>query len=171
MDMVINKVTSDNVDAFWRLLERYSSFVDREYYERCLERQDIGDLDIYVVSLPDAGMVGHCILNWIPRYAMFKTLGLPEIQDLNVVSDYRRRGIGQALIEYCEDYAAQKGHDTMGIGVGLDHSFGAAQRLYVRLGYVPDGNGVTYDRQPVAMGDFKPIDENLSLMMTKSLKN
>ncbi len=171
MDVIINKVVGSHLSEFWELLEQYSTFTDRGYYERCLERQEVGDLDVYVASLPDAGVVGHCILNWIPRYALFKSLGFPEIQDLNVVSDYRRRGIGQTLIEFCEDVAAQKGYDTMGIGVGLDRSFGAAQRLYVRLGYMPDGNGVTYDRKPVAVGDFKPIDENLSLMMTKSLKN
>jgi hypothetical protein len=30
-----------------------------------------------------------------------------------------------------------------GIGVGLDASYGAAQRLYARRGYVPDGRGLT----------------------------
>ncbi len=155
--------------AFMSLLDRYSDFADIAYYERCFERQDLGDLDLYIAAGGDGEFVGHCILNWVPRYALFKNLGIPEVQDLNVLSDYRRQGIGRKLVSFCEDRASEKGCDVMGIGVGLDQSFGAAQRLYARMGYIPDGMGVTYDRMAVGRGEFKPIDENLSLMMMKDI--
>ena len=58
----------------------------------------------------------------------------------------------------------------MGIGVGLYTSYGAAQRLYCKMGYVPDGNGVTYDRKLLAAGEFRPLDDQLCLMMIKDLE-
>ncbi len=143
--------------------------VYREHYERCLERHYLKELDISL-AISGGRAVGFCFLNWQPKYGYFKQCEIPEVQDLNVLSSFRQQGIGQALVEVCEGGARSKSCDEIGIGVGLDRSFGAAQRLYVRLGYVPDGQGVTYDRQQITPGDFRPIDENLSLMMTKSLK-
>ncbi len=138
---------------------------------RCLERKKLGEMEVLLASfLPEKSRaIGFCLLNWQPKYAFFRKTGIPEIQDLNVLREYRRQGIGRAMIEYCEKLARDKGFSEMGIGVGLDSRFGAAQRLYVRMGYLPDGSGVSYDRKQVACGDFRPIDENLCLMMTKAL--
>lgn len=158
------------MNHFWTVLEQSGLIADRGYYERCLERQEKGEMDVLLGVLPEhAEAVGFCLLNWQPKYAFFRKAGLPEIQDLNVLRDYRRQGIGRSMIEYCEKLAREKGFREMGIGVGLDSRFGAAQRLYVRMGYIPDGSGVSYDRKQVACGDFRPIDENLCLMMTKAL--
>jgi len=52
----------------------------------------------------------------------------------------------------------------------MDSSYGAAQQLYVRRGYIPDGNGLTYDRQTIQRGAFHPIDDDVSLMLIKSLQ-
>lgn len=57
----------------------------------------------------------------------------------------------------------------MGIAFGLHSSYGAAQRLYIKLGYIPDGQGATYDRKQIAYGDFKPVDDDLCLMLMKAL--
>ncbi|WP_417419328.1 hypothetical protein [Hominenteromicrobium sp.] len=35
--------------------------------------------------------------------------------------------------------------DTVCLGVGLHSGYGAAQRMYVLRGYVPDGSGVWYE--------------------------
>lgn len=164
----IHHFTPDMAQKFWAMLDEFTFHIDRGYYERCIERHENEELVLLVVSV-DGQYIGYCLLNWQPKYAYFKTLSLPEIQDLNVLSQYRRRGIGKALVEHCENIAREKGHKEMGIGVGLNSSFGAAQRLYVRHGYIPDGYGVSYDRKVVAAGEFRPIDENLSLMMIKTL--
>ena len=86
-----------------------------------------------------------------------------------MVSACRRQGVGRSIIVFCEKLTAAKGHEQIGIGVGLDASFGAAQRLYVAMGYVPDGTGISYDRKQVTAGEFRPIDENLCLMMSKTI--
>lgn len=57
----------------------------------------------------------------------------------------------------------------IGIGVGLYADYGAAQRLYPKLGYRPDGRGITYREHPVAPGSSVPVDDDLVLWMTRRL--
>lgn len=159
---------------FRRMLEGQKYFRNGAlYFERCFERQTLGELDIVLAWKEGNGAqgqaIGYALLNWQPKYAYFKKNDIPEIQDLNVVSVHRRQGIGCAIIEFCESRVSGKGYKQMGIGVGLDASFGAAQRLYVSMGYIPDGNGISYDRKQVVVGEFRPIDENLCLMMSKEI--
>ncbi len=168
ISLSIEQISHDNLEDFWKLLDKFKFRADIGYYESCVERHVQKKLMFLMVSC-DENPVGFCILNWKPKYAYFKKCSLPEIQDINVLLEYRRRGIGESLLFYCEGEAKDRGYEEIGIGVGLDSSFGAAQRLYVRLGYIPDGAGVCYDRKTVAKGEFRPIDENLSLMMTKKL--
>ncbi len=158
-----------------RMLEEQKFFHNGNlYFDRCFERQALGELDIIIAWKENAGhsgqegiAVGYALLSWQPKYALFKKIDIPEIQDLNVVSLHRRQGIGRAIIECCERRASKKGYTEIGIGVGLDASFGAAQRLYVSMGFIPDGSGISYDRKLVASGEFRPVDENLCLMMSK----
>ena len=164
--LIIQKFSNDKTNEFWEMLDSFSFHIDIDYYERCIERHKNGELDIIIAKLESIN-IGYCLLNWQPKYAYFKKCSIPEIQDLNVLSEYRRRGVGRALIKHCEKLC--KNFTEIGIGVGMDSSFGAAQRLYVAMGYIPDGAGINYDRKPIAKGEFRPIDENLSLMMTKML--
>ncbi len=173
-DLTIAPVDAASLSRFWALVEKFGFQEDREYYERCLERQALNELILYLFAYTDSdtGKVadaGFCILNWEPKYAYFKKSGLAEIQDLNVLREFRRRGIARQVITFCEDCVKEKGMDEIGIGVGLDARFGPAQRLYVKMGYIPDGTGASYDRKQVGTGEFRPIDENLCLMMTKTL--
>ncbi len=113
--------------------------------------------------------VGYVQVNWKPIYAPFRRLNIPEIQDLNVVPSARQQGIGDAMVAACENLAREKGHGDMGISVGLYARYGAAQRLYVRRGYVPDGAGVSYDDVPVVAGEMRAVDDLLTLKLVKSL--
>lgn len=162
-----------DVKKGWRLLELAEAMDhsrDPSYYERCLERVAERTMIVLIAVDMESGRdAGYCLLNYSAKYAPFRKLGIPEIQDLNVLPEFRRRGAGRGLIVAAERLAASEGHEEIGIGVGLDSSFGAAQRLYVKMGYVPDGLGVTYDRKFMNVGDVHPLDEQFSLMMVKSL--
>jgi hypothetical protein len=83
--------------------------------------------------------------------------------DLNVMPDFRKRGIGSLLLDTAEKEAATKS-EVVGIGVrlyaGEDGGYGAAQRLYVKRGYIPDGKGVTYNYQPTIPGNSYPLDND-----------
>lgn len=138
------------------------------YFERCFEEQREGRRDI-LVAVQAEQITGYVFLNYQPRYKPFRRLGIPEIQDLFVRSEARRRGVGEALVQACEARARAKGCSDMGIAVGLHAGFGSAQRLYARLGYIPDGAGIMYDREAVHMGDMRIIDDDLTLMMLKPL--
>lgn len=111
--------------------------------------------------------IGGGYLNREPKYSLYRRLRLPELQDLRVLPDYRRRGVGEAVVKAAEDLCKDEDFKGMGLSVGLNATFGAAQRLYIRLGYVPDGQGVTYLREPVPAGEKRPIDDDLALMLLK----
>lgn len=142
---------------------------DPTYWDLCKMRMDSKELSVFVAETPAKEIVGYGLLNWKPKYRLYENLNIPEIQDLNVLPEYRRRGIAKALIRECEEKAAVKGHQEMGISFGLTKEYGYAQKLYISLGYVPDGFGVTYDREPVPHGQLKAVDDNLCLMLIKKL--
>ncbi len=49
----------------------------------------------------------------------------------------------------------------VGIAVGLTADYGNAQRLYVKSGYIADGNGVAYQHQAVKWGNDYKADDDL----------
>jgi len=157
--------TQDDLPDLRAIADGMKSPKDVDYFETLL---DFPTRDILVITCDDQS-AGYCLLNWEPKYGLYKKLNIPEIQDLNILPQFRQQGLATALINHCEKLALAKGLTQMGISFALDASYGAAQRLYVKLGYVPDGNGVTYDRSFVRAGDFHPVDDDLCLMMVKDL--
>lgn len=139
-----------------------------DFVQRLFQAVQDGERSV-VIGFADDVPAGYAVVNWRPAYALFARLGIPELQDLNVLAEHRRHGLGKEIISTCEDLAQQRDYTQMGLGVGLDKSYGAAQRLYTRLGYMPDGFGVTYDREAVAQGQVVRIDDDLCLMMVKDL--
>lgn len=164
----LRKAAPEDVDALAALNEAMGHHKDDGYFELCFERQEKGELDIYLVTF-EKQLVAYGLLNWQPKYKLYKRLNIPAIQDLNVTPAYRRRGIATAFIEKLEHIVRQAEFDAIGISVGLTADYGPAQRIYTRLGYIPDGHGVTYDRKSIKSGEFRPIDDNLCLMMIKKL--
>ena len=71
--------------------------------------------------------------------------------DLNVLPPFRNKGIGAQLLEVAERQAATRSH-VVGLGVGLYRDYGNAQKLYIKKGYAPDGQGLTYQYQHVEPG-------------------
>jgi GNAT superfamily N-acetyltransferase len=124
----------------------------------------------FVIAKAYEKIMGYAIINWSPKYQFYNKLSVPEIQGLFVKPDSRKSGIGSQIIKFCEIKVKEKEHKYIGISVPLHSEFGAAQRLYVALGYRPDGYGVTYDRKPVQANEIKPIDENLCLMLIKKIQ-
>jgi GNAT superfamily N-acetyltransferase len=109
---------------------------------------------------------GFCVLNYSPQYSLYQRLGIPEIQDIFVLPDARRQGVATTLIQYCEGLCDK---DAIGISVPVGADYGPAQSLYAQCGYIPDGNGVTYNREFVPNNTTVKIDDNLCLMLIKNL--
>lgn len=114
-------------------------------------------------------VAGFCTLKLNSDYENFRKNNIPEINDLLIAPDYRNQGLGQALVESLESIATSLGYQTIGLAVGLYNDYGAAQRLYARMGYVPDGNGITYHHQCVVPGDNYCVDDDLLLWLRKSI--
>jgi GNAT superfamily N-acetyltransferase len=114
-------------------------------------------------------IVGYGNLLPSSEYPHFKQNRIPEINDVWVFEENRKKGIATALIAHLEQLAKQKGYTTIGIGVGLYQDYGTAQKLYFRLGYKPDGEGITYKHASVIPGEKYPIDDDLILWLKKHL--
>lgn len=140
-------------------------------FDSYLKEAEASERLIWVAFLHD-GFAGYITLKWDSQYPSFKEQNIPEIMDLNVLPHARKIGIGSLLLDRAEKEAATR-RDTIGIGVGLyageDGGYGHAQRLYVKRGYRPDGNGVTYHYQSTIPGNSYPLDDNLILWFTKKL--
>jgi len=164
----IEKATLDCTRALESFAREIRHHAPDQYFLQQYEIQQQGHREVLIGRF-EGQIIAYVILNWRPKYAFFRKIGIPEIQDLIVHPDFRRSGVAKRCIAHCEAMARQKGYGHVGIGVGLDSSYGPAQQLYVGLGYAPDGNGVTYDRSPVMKGEMRPIDDDLSLMLVKKL--
>jgi GNAT superfamily N-acetyltransferase len=140
----------------------------REQYERYFAEQEAGERRVWVAEV-DGRFAGYVTLSWRPVYPPFRDEGIPEIQDLNVLPDHRRRGIGAALLDAAESAAGERG-PMVGIAVGLGGDYGAAQRLYVRRGYVPDGNGIAWRGRTVGFGEQVAVDDDLVLCFTRRVR-
>lgn len=114
-------------------------------------------------------IVGYGHLLHSSEYPHFNRNQIPEINDVWVYEKNRRQGIATALITHLEQLAKQEGYTEVGIGVGLYQDYGAAQQLYFRLGYEPDGKGITYKHAAVIPGETYPIDDDLILWLAKHL--
>ncbi len=119
-------------------------------YRRYLHEQVAGTRTCFV-AIVDGQFAGYVTVNWRPAYAGFADLNIPEIQDLNVLTTYRRKGIASRLLDRAEGEAARRS-GVVGIGVGLHPGYNAAQRLYVKRGYIPDARGITYPKSLYGRG-------------------
>lgn len=100
----------------------------------------------------------------------FKEKKWPIIVDFNVLKKYQRMGIGSKLMDVAEQIASRYA-DTVCLGVGLCDSYGAAQRMYIKRGYIPDGSGVWYKgKQCVQYETVCTVDDDLILFLSKSLR-
>lgn len=140
---------------------------DERKFRGYLSEQAAGDRDVIVAEL-DGRFAGYVTVVWISDYRPFRDAGIPEIQDFNVLPACRRRGIGSALLDAAERLVATRAA-IVGLGVGLYADYGAAQRLYAKRGYVPDGRGIMYAGEPVPPGESARIDDDACLMYTRAL--
>ena len=136
-------------------------------YERYLAQQELGVRDVYV-ALVDGEFAGYLTICWESSYQPFFVKSIPEIADFNVLPKFRRMGIGTQLMDRAEREIAKIG-SVAGIGVGMTADYGAAQRLYVLRGYIPDGLGLHWKDHHVHYSEDIVVDDELALFLTKEL--
>ena len=95
--------------------------------------QEAQDDSTYLIAWEDDLPVGHAHIAWSGTH-----LGLPEIQDVFVLPELRRRGIASQLTHAAEDEARRRGWDRISLSVSRSDN-PAAARLYAKLGYADAG--------------------------------
>jgi GNAT superfamily N-acetyltransferase len=120
------------------------------------------------VALLEGRFAGYLTICWKSSYEPFRKARIPEITDFNVLQKFRRLGIGTQLMNTAEEAISQVSR-TAGIGVGLTPDYGAAQRLYVLGGYVPNGMGLHWKDHHIEHGEEIRVNDDLVLYLTKEL--
>lgn len=160
------------------LVERDASTISRAFSDAGIGRPPQRFVEYHVeqrcgirqcwVAWHAADVAGYVTLHWNPLYPGIAGKGIPEIQDLNVLPGFRRRGIATQLLERAEQEAATRS-SVVALAVGLHPGFNAALRLYVKRGYVPDGLGLTHDDRYIQVGELVRMDDDLLLHLSKAL--
>lgn len=140
---------------------------EHDYFKKCLE-ENISGNRITIIAFYNGNLVGCGHLIKKSAYPYFYENNIPEINDLNVFTEFRKKGIAGSIIDELEKIASET-YEIIGIGVGLYKDYGSAQRLYCKKGYIPDGNGVQYDEKEVKPGTHVLVDDFLNLYFTKKL--
>ena len=136
-------------------------------YLKYLEYQESGLRDIIIAEFNGA-FVGYLTIKWLSDYVFFRNDNIPEIVDFNVLKKYQRQGIGSKLMDEAEN-RIKKVSSTVGIGFGIYEDYGAAQILYIKRGYIPDGKGLTKNSIPIQYGEKIIIDDSIVFCLTKKL--
>jgi ribosomal protein S18 acetylase RimI-like enzyme len=110
---LIRRLSPDEVDAVGAVLG--------------LARLHQGD-GFYLVAWEGGEPVGHLHL---------ALTSPPELQDVVIRPEYRRRGIGRSLTDAAEREARSRGFDRLRLIVGVDNL--GAQALYLSCGFLDSG--------------------------------
>ncbi len=137
-------------------------------YQRYLAEQAENFRQV-LVAFENNVFAGYLTIIWESKYPSFKNKKIPEINDFIVLPAFRRKRIGTKLMDKAEEIVSQNSV-IVGIGVGVDADYGAAQRLYILRGYVPDGKGIVWQNRFPKYGEKVTVDDDLNLYFTKILR-
>lgn len=125
--------------------------------------QQVDEQSMYLIAWEDARPVGHAHLAWSETH-----LELPEIQDVFVLPERRRRGIATQLTHAAEEEARARGWNSISLSVSQEGN-AAARLLYTKLGYVDAGVGPVRVSGPIMLRG-RPFDVDDTLVyLTKQL--
>ena len=145
----------------WSTTQKMTQLLETFYEEQKNKIRTVGILE------KDKQILGYGSLLRKSPYPHFSKI--PEISTLWIDDKYRRQGLGKRLILWLEELARDEGYTQVGLGVGLYQDYGPAQKLYSKLGYVPDGYGITYKHKTVTPGEKYPVDDELLIWLVKTL--
>ncbi|MDR1703835.1 MAG: GNAT family N-acetyltransferase [Clostridiales bacterium] len=139
----------------------------RDVFEEYLSKQDKALYTFAAESEQD--IAGYAILYKAARGGPFADKHIPEIGDLIVFEKYQRRGIGNVILDAAEKKAAELS-EAVSLAVGLHSGYGAAQRIYIKRGYMPDGSGCWHKNAPLSQYADCVNDDDLVLYLLKVLR-
>ena len=138
-----------------------------EILTRYFKEQESGEREVLVAEVEGA-VAGYITILPSAKHGPFAEV-YPELSDFNVFEPFRNQGIGNQLLEEAEK-RVKLVSIKVSLGVGLHSGYGAAQRLYIRRGYIPDGSGVWYRNQPLGMNATSQNNDDLVLYLSKGFE-
>ena len=166
--LLIRLLESDDIPEIAKAFQQLGWDKPALQYERYLMEQALEIRDVYI-AFTEEQFVGYLTVCWTSSYEPFRKEKIPEIVDFNVLPKFRRQGFGTQLMDKAESEIA-KLSPIAGIGVGMTPDYGAAQRLYILRGYVPDGRGLWHRGHYPQHGEEITVDDNMALYLTKELR-
>jgi len=166
--ITINPMSSEDIE---KILQSYSEQgwkKTREVIECYFNKQENDDAYVFVAKYGDS-LAGYTVLYRDTDAGPYAHKKIPLLSDLVVFEKYQRKGVGSKILDAAEQKASELS-DSIQLAVGLHSGYGAAQRLYVTRGYVPDGSGVWYKDSPLEPYDDCQNDDDLVLYLLKSLR-
>lgn len=140
----------------------------RTVLEKYWQEQSVGQRWVLVAET-NQQVAGYVTLLKDSSAGPFQGQNFTEIADFNVFEAFQKQGIGNLLLARAEE-KAKEFSSTVTLGVGLHSGYGAAQRLYVKRGYLPDGSGIWYNNQQLGQGEPCLNDDELVLYFSKNLE-
>lgn len=168
VDPEIRMLEAEDIPQIAKAFKELGWHKPRALYERYLMEQSL-KLRVCHVALVEGQFAGYLTICWKSTYEPFREKNIPEIVDFILLPRFRRMGIGTKLMDLAESEIARVS-PVAGIGVGMTPDYGAAQRLYVLRGYIPDGCGLHWKDHYVQFREEITMDDDLALYFTKELK-
>lgn len=166
--MEIRSLQHEDIEPIAEAFARIGWNKPASQYVQYLQEQERGERQVFV-AFREYTFLGYLTVVWESHYPPLREAGIPEIVDFNVLPEFRKQGIGSRLMDQAESLIAERSA-VAGIGVGMDPGYGAAQRLYVKRGYIPDGRGLSYEDVQVVYGQVVAVNDSLVLHFTKQLR-
>ena len=165
--ILIRSMESDDAKIIYKTYLSYGWHPVLETYQNYYKEQEENRRKVFIAEYK-GGVSGLCTLVLNPSEGPWIDMGYPEIVDFTVFFHVHNKGIGNKLLDVAEQEAA-KVSDTVYLAVGVHSGYGAAQRIYIKRGYIPDGSGVWYKGKPLEQ--YAPCynDDDLVLFMSKKL--
>ena len=151
----LDDIQTERGDAEWQRLAGYMSDI-----------QD-GARSVWTIQQDDR-ISGMVTVRWQSDYKGFR--GMPEIIDLYIWQDERRRGLATQLMQHVEQDLRARDFAHVGLSVGLLPEDAPAWHFYFQRGYQFDGTGAWWQGQNVT--SLSVIDlsaDPVLLMMVKNL--
>lgn len=163
----IRKMMRSDIEDFTEGFSKQGWHKENSLYEQYYSEQESGQREVFVATI-DGAVAGYATLLKKDSTGPFKEKNTPVICDFNVLIKCQRQGIGTAIMDHIEARVKEYSPEIC-LGVGLHSGYGAAQRMYVKRGYIPDGSGVWYQER--ILEQYAPCanDDDLILYLSKKL--
>ena len=167
MSANIRKMIESDIKNFANAFKKQGWNKPVEQFEKYFKKQETGEVRVYVACVGSEA-AGYALLLKNDTTGAFKNKNIPTIYDFNVLEKHQNKGVGSKILDAIESDAKLISNEIC-LGVGLHYGYGAAQRMYVKRGYIPDGSGVWYKDK--VLEQYTPCvnDDDLVIYLSKNI--